>query len=215
MCVSPGVIKIEMDTPLEKAFEGGYLVLGLTFFIFGQWAGVLPFFVLFIGSLLIILWILFQTTDNFYLLDLKKRQILYHFECFTIKREKIYATFEEIVGITVTGNVIGFPFRKYLRDTMKGAAGNSNWYYSTGAPPPQIDKLPEGLWEYTIVLVFKDGNFAQIGDPQKDSHVVANRKAQLISELMNCSFVPCPPNGMLKIVGGFDGKKASIIHLVR
>lgn len=211
-CVSPGVIKIEMESPLEIGLEGVYLVLGVVFLCLSRAASVLPFFWLFITFPLIVFWILFETTDNFYLLDLKQRLILYHFKCFTIKREKIYAHFEEVAGITVTGNIMGFPFRKYLRD-MKRGGSNSNWY-STGEQPPQIDKSPEGIWEYTVVLVFKDGNFAQIGDPQIDSHVVANRKAQLIADLMNCSFVPCPPYGMLNIVGGFDGKKASIIHLV-
>lgn len=114
----PRWVKIDLDTPLEAVIKAGiWLFLFGSVFIYLEGHGKHPevlellptalwFFTFFLALRLV--------TDNYYLLDRDKRQILYHFECAGIRRISLYLDFDQVQGIAIGGKVC--------------VAKNSKWY---------------------------------------------------------------------------------------
>ncbi len=122
----PGKIKVDLSTPLESFLLGAVgvaAVIALLLYIQGTFGGkksppnpeLLKYIPLAIGFMATALACWFGV-DNFYVISVQQRKLLYHFKLFFMVKITAVADFEQIAAIGVTG----------VRHTHKG---NVWWKY--------------------------------------------------------------------------------------
>lgn len=105
---SSSQIKLELKTPLEALFMwlsiGSLFVLVIGAFNYMKEGGTPMSQVMsFLGLIFLgVFFNLYYNTDNFYVLDLDRKQLLYHFKFFFYKKISVAANFCDIHAVTVT-----------------------------------------------------------------------------------------------------------------
>ncbi|MFZ2958722.1 MAG: hypothetical protein WA705_17675 [Candidatus Ozemobacteraceae bacterium] len=147
--VGPGRIKIDLATPLEQFFLGGAAVSGfgllMVFFSVidhkhpmnvGTAKAIGGFCLATAASCLA----LYRSTDNYYVADLRRRCILYHFQLFFYIHEQIHVPFSQMDAVSATG-------------VKKSSKHSSWWEYQSvvilkgGKKFPVSDFAKENLFE--------------------------------------------------------------------
>ncbi len=98
-----GRIKIDQITPLEAAFAASGFLGGFLLFIACISTGSLPVMNVFSVLALVFLGvgvIGYRLTDNYYVVDLNRRQLVYHFEFLSVVQETVLADFQSVACIT-------------------------------------------------------------------------------------------------------------------
>jgi len=151
--IGRGRIKVDLETPLEHLFMWGIIIGGIGLVI-------VLFNVLFdskhpmnpttrnsllslLGSLFASSIALYRATDNYYVVDLNRRALNYHFRLLFWEWESIYVEFGEFLGITANG--------------QKKKSKHSTWWdYQTmvvlknGSRFPVSDELKENLLDANL-----------------------------------------------------------------
>lgn len=163
--VLPAKFKLDLDTPMESFLKYAMIigsVVGLLALI-GHLSGrtdSLPFL---LGGvfLAVISGFLFFTTDNYYIIDTKKKMILYHFKFMTLESLKDFAPFSSIDATTVNGK-------------RKSTKNRRNWRI---------------WWEHRAEIVLNSGKVYPISNWKSSGYAEAATKAQQLAEISGANFV--------------------------
>lgn len=104
----PSQIKLELKTPLERLFMWLSICSALVLFVgvvgyLEDGMGPLPISTMSVGLVgLVFFFNLYYNTDNFYVLDLERKQLLYHFKFFFIKKISVAESFSDICAVSVS-----------------------------------------------------------------------------------------------------------------
>ncbi|HNW35273.1 MAG TPA: hypothetical protein PKM25_10105 [Candidatus Ozemobacteraceae bacterium] len=165
----PRTVKIDLDTPLETAWNvlAGFSGIGCFFilqigFLGGKHSPPDPSFLKFlpyaIGAVVVFL-LLRRLTDNYYLVDRQRKAIFYHFECAVIRSVTQFMKFSDIDAVVVNGSV--------------HHSKHSRWF------------------EYQIQLVDRNGKTHDFSDSLKaDNLGLLNSRAETISKIIECRLFP-------------------------
>lgn len=106
----PTRIKLELKTPLENFFSWSSVAGGFLFLmgIIGYFEdGMVPMVKMFliVGTITTTFFLaLYYNTDNYYILDVQNKRLLYHFKFFFVRKIIVQASFSEISSLTVGGH---------------------------------------------------------------------------------------------------------------
>jgi len=100
----PKKMKVDLDTPLESFFIGCAVLSGFGLFFAGiaslnnsvprvVWQGLTGLFV--VGG------ICYKYTDNYYIVDMERKKLLYHFSFFSYSSDGVIALFSDLIAATV------------------------------------------------------------------------------------------------------------------
>ncbi|HNV68276.1 MAG TPA: hypothetical protein PKO06_01165, partial [Candidatus Ozemobacteraceae bacterium] len=96
-----GRLKVDLTTPLEQAFIGGMIVCAIGLLIavinIGEAPGWIPFSLL-MG--LLSFFMLYRSTDNYYFLDIPRRELMFHHQSIFYNGEYTVAPFKRIAATT-------------------------------------------------------------------------------------------------------------------
>ncbi len=99
-----GRLKVDLTTPLEQAFIGGMVVCAIGLLIavinIGEAPGWIPFSLV-MG--LLSFFMLYRSTDNYYFLDLPRRELMFHHQSIFHNGEYTVAPFRRIAAATSNG----------------------------------------------------------------------------------------------------------------
>lgn len=103
-------IKLELKTPLETVFMWlsfcslFLLVIGFIGYMEDGWTSKVMVMV-YLGVISVVFFgSLYFNTDNFYILDMERRELLYHFKFFFLRKITVAARFDDINAVTVSGS---------------------------------------------------------------------------------------------------------------
>ncbi|HEY9069252.1 MAG TPA: hypothetical protein VIV61_03290 [Candidatus Ozemobacteraceae bacterium] len=165
--VSPGRLKVDLTTPLEKIFIGLMIITGIGTFIslisiFVGEAGAVPFFLVLLGAFGISCG-LYWMTDNYYVVDIRNRMFLYHFHFGIIDFDWTVAPFNRIAAFSTTS---------VHRSSKKGKYGpRTSWY------------------EYAAVAILDSGKIIPVSDFSREALSSCNYTAEKLARLVQTTFV--------------------------
>ncbi|HOY69019.1 MAG TPA: hypothetical protein PLP29_19240, partial [Candidatus Ozemobacteraceae bacterium] len=165
--VSPGRLKVDLTTTLEKMFIGLMIITGIGAFmalisVFVGDKGAFPFFLMLLGAFGVSCG-LFWMTDNYYVVDIRNRMFLYHFHFGLIDFDWTVAPFSRIAAFSTTS---------VHRSSKKGKYGpRTSWY------------------EYAAVAILDNGKIIPVTDFSREALNSCNYTAEKLARLVQTTFV--------------------------
>ena len=164
--INDSVLKMDPDTVLEIFFPIAAVFTGLVSIgAFVMRNNVVAFGFVFVTVALIVLW---RTTDNYYLIDMDRKNILYHFDCLGFQKVKEVGRFSDVHVVTVDSCP-----RSRKRD------GNG-----------RVER-----WSaYVVTVIFKSGERIRVSNWTSRNIGENNSVAQGLAERLNADYLPGEPD---------------------
>ncbi len=187
-----GKVKFDPRTPFENLFRTGIWLcpfLGLMS-VFAYVATKISLFIplVFLGFFgMIPCLILYFLTDNYYILDCDRQQLMYRFKFLFYEKIYTYALFKDIHAVTI-------------KSTVKRSSSSK----TVGAPGAKSRKF----WKYQILIALSSGKVLPITNLEQAIFIKEEKQAKKIAQTTKAKYVqgfdtrPSNPH----IIKGNDGK---------